>query len=297
MELMIVTGMSGAGKTMALQTLEDIGYYCVDNLPLQLLLYMLSYEIESGTVREKTAVTIDIRSESLLTNLDGIRQGLEEKGYHIQVLFLDATDEQLRLRYKETRRLHPLILKGQALDLGEALAMEREHLMPLRQEADVVLDTTHFQGNMLRTRLLSIFSPDEAVRMSIEFVAFGFKYGILADADLVFDVRCLPNPYYEETLRNLTGNDAPVRDFVLGTPEGKELFDRIRDFLEFTIPLYIKEGKPRLVVGFGCTGGQHRSLVFAGMLKEYFEKKYKGVQLICRDTEENRFELLRRQKP
>ena len=175
--------------------------------------------------------------------------------------------------------------------------MEREHLMPLRQNADVVLDTSHFQSNMLKSRLLEIFAPKDMALMSIEFVAFGFKYGILADADLVFDVRCLPNPYYEEGLRNLTGEDEAVRQYVLGSEEGQALFGKIKDLLEFTIPLYIREGKPRLVVGFGCTGGQHRSLVFASLYKEYFETKYRGVRLICRDKEENRYDLLRREKP
>ena len=294
MELLIVTGMSGAGKTQALRTLEDVGYYCVDNLPPQLLLYLLNYEIESGSMKEKMAVTMDIRSEGLLTNMDGIRKGLEEKGIRTRVLFLDASDEQLKNRYKETRRLHPLILKRQALDLTEALQMERNHLLPLRQMADVVLDTSHFQQKELRTRLTAIFAPEDMALMSIEFVAFGFKYGILADADLVFDVRCLPNPFYEPSLRSLTGEDEAVREFVLGSEEGKVLFEKVRDFLDFTIPLYIHEGKPRLVIGFGCTGGQHRSLVFASLLKEHFEKRFKGVRLICRDTEENRYELARR---
>ena len=277
----LVTGMSGAGKTLALQTLEDIGYYCVDNLPPQLLLYLLNSELESGIVRDKMAVTIDIRSASFFVNMEEMKKALEEKGITVRILFLNASDEQLRRRYKETRRLHPLILQGSAIELSEALAAERKSLTPLRQHADIVLDTSDYPSYRLRRKL-------------IEFVAFGYKYGILADADIVFDLRCLPNPFYEETLRNLTGNDQAVRDFVLAGEEGKTLYEKTKDYLEYIIPLYVKQGKPRLVVGFGCTGGQHRSLAFAGMLKEYFSEKYSSVRLICRDTEENRYEIVRR---
>ena len=294
MELLIVTGMSGAGKTLALQTLEDIGYYCVDNLPPQLLLYLLNSELESGIVRDKTAVTIDIRSASFFANVEEMKKALQEKGITVRILFLNASDEQLRRRYKETRRLHPLILQGSAMELSEALTAERERLTPLRQHADIVLDTSDYPSYRLRRKLITLFAPEGFAGMAIEFVAFGYKYGILADADIVFDLRCLPNPFYEEALRNLTGNDQAVRDFVLAGEEGRTLYEKTKDYLEYIIPLYVKQGKPRLVVGFGCTGGQHRSLAFAGMLKEYFSEKYSSVRLICRDTEENRYEIVRR---
>ena len=294
MDLLIVTGMSGAGKTRALQNLEDMGYYCVDNLPPQLILYMLDAELSSGEPQDKTAVTVDIRSEKLLAGIDRLTEGLAQKGIRTRILFLDASDNVLKNRYKESRRLHPLIQKGDAKDLSSALKQEREMLTGLRSSADIVLDTSRLSSGGLRQKLFGIFGKESGAVMSIEFVAFGYKYGILADADIVFDVRCLPNPYYVDELRRLTGADEAVRNYVLGSEEGQELFTRIRDLLEYSIPLYMKEGKSRLVVGLGCTGGQHRSLAFAAALKEYFAGKYPGVTLSTRDVEENRLEIYER---
>ena len=294
MELLIVTGMSGAGKTQALRNLEDIGYYCVDNLPPQLLAYLLDFDYESGMVREKTAVTVDIRSQMLLNHVDIVRSGLAEKGVTTRILFLEAGDETIRRRYKETRRLHPLVQQGKAASLEEAIRLEREELAALKAIADVVLDTSNLQTKDLRHCVLKLFAPAELETMSIEFVAFGFKYGILADADLVFDLRCLPNPYYDEKLRLLTGDDQAVRDYVMQGEDGPKMKEKILDLLRFSIPLYRKEGKSRLVVGFGCTGGQHRSLAMAGMLQEALEKEYPGIELICRDKDENRYEVSRR---
>ncbi len=294
MDLLIVTGMSGAGKTRALQNLEDMGYYCVDNLPPQLILYMLDAELSSAEPHEKTAVTVDIRSEKLLAGIDRLTEGLAQKGIRTRILFLDASDNVLKNRYKESRRLHPLIQKGDAKDLSSALKQEREMLTGLRSSADIVLDTSRLSSGGLRQKLIGIFGKEGGTMMSIEFVAFGYKYGILADADIVFDVRCLPNPYYVDELRRLTGADEAVREYVLGSEEGRKLFEKIRDLLEYSIPLYLKEGKSRLVVGLGCTGGQHRSLAFAAALKEHFADKYPGVTLSMRDMEENRLEIYER---
>lgn len=295
MELLIVTGMSGAGKTQALQTLEDIGYYCVDNLPPQLLVYLLDSSFEGGGGREKTAVTMDIRSPYLLGSVEGIRQGLEEKGVATRILFLDAQDDTLKKRYKETRRLHPLIQQGAAANLEEALKKEREQLEPLKEHAEVLVDSSRLTMKDLRRKLIKLFAPEGAEPMEIEFVAFGYKYGILADADMVFDLRCLPNPFYVDELRLLTGDDAAVRSYLMSGEEGKAVFEKLLDLLRFTIPLYQKEGKARLVVGFGCTGGQHRSLAMAGLLQEALEKEYPGIRLIPRDKDENRYEISRRQ--
>ncbi len=294
MDLLIVTGMSGAGKTRALQNLEDMGYYCVDNLPPQLILYMLDTEITANMPHEKTAVTVDIRSEKLLAGIDRLIEGLSVKGIRTRILFLDASDNTLKNRYKESRRLHPLIQRGDAKDLPAALHMERDLLAGLRSSADIVLDTSRLSSGGLRQKLIGIFGKEGGVTMAIEFVAFGYKYGILADADIVFDVRCLPNPYYVDELRRLTGEDKVVRDYVLGSEEGQTLYGKIKDLLEYSIPLYIKEGKSRLVVGLGCTGGQHRSLAFASALKEYFAESYPGVSLSMRDMEENRLEIYER---
>ena len=291
MELLVVTGMSGAGKTQALQTLEDIGYYCVDNMPPQLFVYLLDHDYGGGMDREKTAVTMDIRSELLLGSLDAVRHSLSEQQVLTRILYLDATDEALKKRYKETRRLHPLVMQKKAASLPEALAMEREHLEPLKKQADYVIDTSRLRTKELRTRLIKLFAPADFEDMSIEFVAFGYKYGILADADLVFDLRCLPNPFYVESLRMLTGEDAAVRDYVMDSEEARGLFARIEDLLRYSIPLYRKEGKSRLVVGFGCTGGQHRSLAVAGLMQEALEKDFSGIRVVCRDKDENRYEI------
>lgn len=291
MELLVVTGMSGAGKSQALRTLEDIGYYCVDNLPPQLLAYLLDHGYAGGMAREKMAVTVDIRSELLLGSLDAVREGLAEKQVETRILFLDADDESLKKRYKETRRLHPLVQQKKAASLPEALTMEREHLAFLKSQADVLLDTSHLRIKELRSRLIKLFAPAEFEDMAIEFVAFGFKYGILADADLVFDLRCLPNPFYVEELRMLSGEDTAVRDYVMEGDEAKGLFARIEELLRFSLPMFRREGKARLVVGFGCTGGQHRSLAVAGLMQEALEKDYPNIQVVSRDKDENRYEI------
>jgi len=291
MELLVVTGMSGAGKTQALRTLEDIGYFCVDNLPPQLLLYLLDHEYAGGATRERTAVTIDIRNELILSSLELIRAGLAEKQVETKILFLDARDEVIRRRYKETRRLHPLVQSGEASSLNEALRIERERLSPLTQMADTVIDTSLLKTKELRSRLISLLAPADFAGMEIEFVAFGYKYGILADADLLFDLRCLPNPFYVEELRLLTGEDEAVRRYVMEGEESEEFVKRIEELLRYAIPLYQKEGKARLVVGFGCTGGQHRSLAVAGILQERLEKDFPAIQLSCRDKDENRYEI------
>ena len=291
MELLVVTGMSGAGKTQALRTLEDIGYYCVDNLPPQLLVYLLDYAYTGETKREKTAVTIDIRSELLLSNLESVQKGLKEQGVETRILFLEADDEALRKRYKETRRLHPLILQHSAHSLPEALEQERAHLSELRKRADVLIDTSRLRMKELRSRLVKLFAPVGFEDMSIEFVAFGYKYGILADADLVFDLRPLPNPFYVEELRMLTGEDPAVRAYVMGGEDAKGLLSRIEELLRYSLPLYRKEGRSRLVVGFGCTGGQHRSLAVAGLMQEALEEEYPGISVLSRDKDEHRYEI------
>ncbi len=294
MELLLVTGMSGAGKTLALQTLEDIGYFCVDNLPPQLLLYLLDEKTEAAMSRQRMAVTVDIRCEALLPGMEALLKGLSKEGTKTNILFLDADDTELQHRYKETRRLHPLVLKGEASDLSEAIRMERDKLSGLRQLADTVLNTSRWNMAQLRQKIADRYAADGDRGFTLEFVAFGFKYGILADADLVFDVRCLPNPYYIQELRALTGEDRAVQDYIFASEEAVCLFEKIRDYLEYSVPLYEKEGKMNLVIGFGCTGGQHRSLAFAVRMRDYFAARYPHVKLSSRDAKENRFELASR---
>lgn len=293
MKTLIVTGMSGAGKTRAMQALEDIGYYCVDNLPPRLLFYMLDENDRSGMGmgRDKVAISVDVRSLSTYPGIGTLLRSLKKNEQDTKILFLDADDMVLKKRYKETRRLHPLLQDKAAADLVQALQKERDILRPLYAMADFVLDTSHLSTASQRERLIALFADADYKGMIIEMVAFGFKYGILADADLVFDVRCLPNPFYIEELRKQSGHDPQVRSFVMQSEEAQILFDKIRDYLAYSIPLYIKEGKSRLVIGFGCTGGQHRSLAFAGLMKEHFESKYRGVVLSARDMTQNRYEI------
>ena len=207
-------------------------------------------------------------------------------------LFLDCAEEILLKRYKETRRLHPLMSVDRSLSLPEAIHREIRQMEILKDKADFVVDTSELSTSRLREKLTDLFSGPELAGMRIEFVAFGYKYGILADADLVFDVRCVTNPYYVKGLREKTGEDKEVRDFVMGHEEAKELFARMVSYLEYAIPLYEKEGKAQLVVGLGCTGGQHRSVTFASLLRDHFAEKYPNVRLGKRDMAQNRAVIL-----
>ena len=292
MKVLIVTGLSGAGKTRALQILEDMGYYCMDNISPRILLQLIHGEMQEEGFSKRLAVTMDIRSHGILDEFDRIVDELRRSSVAVRVLFLDCSPEVLIKRYKETRRRHPLMNAEQNLGLTEAIALEVCQMDCLKEKADFLLDTTELSTAKLRQKLTDLFSGPEMEGMWIEFVAFGYKYGILTDADLVFDVRCVSNPYYVKGLREKTGEDKEVRDFVMEQEEARELFRRMVDYLEYAIPLYEKEGKSQLVVGLGCTGGQHRSVTFAKLLKEHFSGKYPFVRLGMRDMEKNRSAVL-----
>ena len=280
MRVIVVTGMSGAGKSTALKMLEDLGYFCVDNLPVPLISKLS--ELVSGQQMEidKIALGIDIRSGETFQELAGV---LDE---NVEILFLDAQDDVLIKRYKETRRTHPLA-EGERLDKG--IAEERKRLASLRKRADYVLDTSQMLTRELQAELNKIFIEDRAYKnIYVTVLSFGFKYGIPNDADLVFDVRFLPNPYYLEELRGKTGNDKEVRDFVMKQDSATEFLNKVEDLVRFLMPNYIAEGKHQLVVAVGCTGGKHRSVTMANKLYEKFaDDETFGIKVEHRDIEKD----------
>lgn len=279
-ELVIITGLSGAGKSTAIGFMEDIGYYCIDNMPPELLSTFL--ELISKQKESKVAIVMDIRSTENFDGVLDILDHLENYGYEVKVVYLDIKTHIALKRYKLTRRKHPYADRFNG-DIAQALSYEREIMTPLRSRADFVIDSSDLTGNQLRTRLTQILVGDDKDIMNIHVESFGFKHGIPSEADFVIDVRCLPNPYWVENLRNKTGLDSEVRDYVFSFSESKELLNKLIDLLDFLNPLYIKEGKSQIVFAIGCTGGNHRSVAIAEALKEHFEKKWDNVSVNHRD--------------
>ncbi len=271
MRFVIVTGMSGAGRGTSLRMLEDMGYFCVDNLPVSLI-GKFSELVYSGTSEiSKVALGIDIRNGKALSELQTILEELTIAGYTFEILFLDAQDGVLIKRYKETRRNHPLAGDGR---IAEGIDEERKRLVFLKKQADYIIDTSSLLTRELKIELEKIFVQNrEFKNLVITVLSFGFKFGIPNDSDLVFDVRFLPNPYYYEELRKLNGNDREVQDFVMGFEAAHRFLDKLTDMIRFLIPNYVQEGKNQLVIAIGCTGGKHRSVTLAnklyGKLKEH----------------------------
>lgn len=264
MRFLVVTGMSGAGKTSVLKFLEDINFFCVDNIPPALLpkFAELCYEQE-GEI-ERVAMGIDIRGGRLFDDLFEVLSSLQEKGYEYEILFLDASDEVLIKRYKETRRSHPLSRNG---SIQEGIRKEREMLKDVKKKATYIIDTSQILTRQLKEQINSIFVENKSYEnLMITIQSFGFKYGIPTDSDLVFDVRFLPNPFYIQEMKELTGNDAPVSEYVMGFEESQTFLKKLVDMVEFLIPHYITEGKNSLVISIGCTGGKHRSVTLANAL-------------------------------
>ncbi len=260
MELLIITGMSGAGKHTAFKILEDMGYNCVDNLPIPLLRSFAGLATDSLNA-DRVAVGIDVRSRTPIAKLEGILDELEGDGKKIKILFLDAEDDVLVKRFKETRRTPPLADGGRTID---AIQRERGEMAFLKKRADYIIDTTHLLVRDLRAELTSIFEQGTDYKnINITVLSFGFKYGIPTDADLVFDVRFLPNPYYVDSLRPMTGNDQEIVDYVMNSEVSHTFVNKLTDLVTFLIPEYIKEGKNELVICIGCTGGRHRSVTIA----------------------------------
>lgn len=261
MDLLIVTGLSGAGKTQVIHALEDIGYFCIDNIPAEMLEQFL-HLCEKSDKGAKIAVGMDIRGLSHFGDFSEVKNNLFDKGYNVKILYLDAADDVIIRRFKETRRKHPLV-DGTVTVLQSAIMLEREALAPIRESGDYLLDTSALSTAQLRERVVALFSSDKPSAMSVLVMSFGFKYGIPADADLVFDVRCLPNPFYIKELRPLTGCDERVSGYVFGFAEALKLLEHYNSLIDYSLPLYQKEGKTSLVIAFGCTGGCHRSVSFA----------------------------------
>jgi len=282
MRFVIVTGMSGAGKSTALKMLEDMGYFCVDNLPIALLNKFAELAFAPGSDITKIALGVDIRSGDALKQLEKMLELMTFSGFHYEIFYLDASDTVLRKRYKETRRKHPLAA-GERLDKG--IAEERIKLEFLKKQADYIIDTSKLLTRELKLELEKIFVENRKFKnMMVTIVSFGFKQGLPYDSDLVFDVRFLPNPYYIENLMWKTGNDQEVRDYVMGFELAQEFLDKLVDMVNFLIPNYILEGKNQLIISIGCTGGKHRSVTIANQLFERLNDQSEyGVKVEHRD--------------
>ena len=273
MEFVIITGMSGAGKTSALRVLEDIGFYCVDNIPASLLSMLYTLCSKSDDERmQHVAVVVDVRGTEKYNMMNvGIEQ-FKLAHNEVKILFFDAKSDTIVTRYKETRRRHPLSDRLKDGLVTDAVEFERALLVPVKNLSDYKIDTTYMTNKQLRERVMSLFMGDTSQSITLTFMSFGFKFGIPLEADMIIDVRCLPNPFYIPELKELTGLDKAVRDYVLGSPETQEFVQRTLSMLDYSVPLYLKEGKSELVVGVGCTGGKHRSITVARELEHHFLK-------------------------
>lgn len=271
MRFVIVTGMSGAGKLTAQKMMEDMGYYCVDNLPVPLITKFVDLILEPNREITKVVLGIDVRADQSFDEVMDALSDLKKTGFQYEILFMEASDETLQKRYKETRRMHPLAIGGRVAD---GIAKERKILEKMKADADYVIDTSRLLTRELKEELDRIFvSNKDYNSLMVNIVSFGFKHGIPADVDLVFDVRFLPNPFYIEELKNKTGNDREVREYVMSFPEAEEFLQKLTDMISFLIPNYIKEGKNQLIIGIGCTGGKHRSVTLANKLYEQLKDK------------------------
>ncbi|MBD5543235.1 MAG: RNase adapter RapZ [Lachnospiraceae bacterium] len=283
MKFVVVTGMSGGGKSTAMKMLEDAGFYCVDNLPVSLIATFTELIAPSGSEIEKAALGLDVRSKGSFLQMNQALEELKNKGYSFELLFMDAEDRVLVKRYKETRRIHPVDGNG---SIEESIKKERKMLKAIHDRADYVIDTTSLLTRELKEELDRIFLKNEEYNsLMINVMSFGFKHGIPLDADLVFDVRFLPNPFYIDELKLKTGNEKEVRDYVMSFSEAGEFLKKLTDMIEFLIPNYVKEGKHRLVIAIGCTGGRHRSVTLANALYEALKNKGNyGLSINHRDA-------------
>ncbi len=287
MRFVIVTGMSGSGRSSVMRILEDDGYFCVDNLPVSLLPTFMQLTEDSSEQIERVALGIDIRGgHRSLREAASVLQGLKKDGYTLEILFLEASTPVLVKRYKETRRMHPLAQGGR---MDKAIENERSLLSELKAQADYIIDTSTLLIRELKQEIDRIFVEDEKFcNFYLTFVSFGFKYGIPSDADLVFDVRFLPNPFYVDCLKPLTGNDREVYDYVMSSEKAVEFEKKMKDMLDFLIPNYIAEGKTQLVIAIGCTGGKHRSVTLTNAMYQEFENTEYGCKKEHRDIEKDR---------
>lgn len=282
MRFVVVTGMSGGGKATAIRFLEDAGYYCVDNLPVRLIDPFMELFFAPGNTIDRVVLGMDVRADESFDNVEQVLTALKKKGYRYEILFMDAGDEVLVKRYKETRRAHPVNPEGRVED---GIARERKILSRIKSEADYVIDTSNLLTRELKEEITRIFVENQEYNsLMITVMSFGFKYGIPSDADLVFDVRFLPNPFYVPDLKAMTGNDSPVQEYVMSSPDAQIFLEKLCDMITFLIPGYVKEGKNQLVIAIGCTGGRHRSVTFANALYASLHGKGEyGSKLYHRD--------------
>jgi UPF0042 nucleotide-binding protein len=283
--LVIITGMSGAGKTQVVRAMEDLGYFCVDNLPPMLIPKFAELCAQSAGRVNKIGLVVDIRGREFFDTLVQTLEELEKQGYRYEMLFLEASDETLIRRYKESRRRHPMAPHGR---ISEGITRERERIDHVRGRATQIIDTSELATADLRAKITELFTSEhEYQRMNITVVSFGFKYGIPLDADMVFDVRFLPNPFYVESLRRKSGEVAEVGDYIWKWPITQQFMEKVVDFVDFLVPNYIKEGKSQLIIAIGCTGGMHRSVFVAGKIFESIKNKGYKVNLDHRDIKKN----------
>jgi UPF0042 nucleotide-binding protein len=282
MELVLITGMSGSGKSQAVDVLEDIGFYCVDNVPAFLLPTFVNLLMDSQNKHDRIAIVTDIRSGDMYDDLVRAIQKLREDSIPFHMLYLEASDDVLAHRFKETRRRHPLLDETGGL-LPAAIRKERSVIGHLREIADYTVDSSDTSAIQLRERIRNLFLEDKRDGMSILCMSYGAKHGGVSYADLVFDVKCLPNPFYINELRDKTGLDKEVRDYVMSSEEAQCFRDKLFDMIDYLIPLYIREGKSQLVIAFGCTGGHHRSVTFACEMYDHLKNRGYNVSVNHRD--------------
>ena len=270
MELLIVSGLSGAGKSVAMNALEDIGYFCIDNVPAGLLPSITAFSKAGDNQLERVALSMDVRGCRSREQIETALQQLDDQKTPYKILFLDAPDDVLMRRYSETRRRHPISI-AEGISTRDAFLKERQILQPLKDRADYTINTGLLSTSQNKERICDLFMKNGGAKnaMRLTIMSFGFKFGLPPEADLVLDVRCLPNPFYVPELKHKTGLDQEVVDFVLSHPEAQELLHRYENFLQYALPLYVKEGKSQLTIAVGCTGGKHRSITFTRKLAEY----------------------------
>jgi len=286
MRFIIVTGLSGAGKTLAIRYLEDMGFFCIDNLPPKLMPKFAELCYQTGGKIDRIAVVVDIRGGGFFDDLSECLQIMHESGYLYEILYLEASDEVLVRRYKETRRVHPLVMSGEGRII-EGIRLERKRLEKIRKTATNIIDTSNLQPKQLKEIIGDLVSDEDSKpKLIISVISFGFKYGILLDADIVFDVRFLPNPFYIDELKNHTGKEPVVKEYLFMFPETQIFLSKLEDMLEFLIPYYIREGKSQLVIGIGCTGGKHRSVTVADAVADMLRKHGHHVIQEHRDVNE-----------
>jgi len=285
MKIIVITGMSGAGKSLVAKTVEDLGYFCIDNLPPSLIPKFIELYFQGGEKFKNVAFVIDIRGGELLKDLFPGLMAIKENGLDYEVLFLEASDNVLIKRYKESRRSHPLASEGR---LVEGIRQEREILSDIKKKADHIIDTSNLTPGQLKEEIRKIFVQGKEFKgLIINIISFGFKYGIPIESDLVFDVRFIPNPYYIESLKRLDGKNPNVRDYVLNSGITVEFLKKLQDLLEFLIPYYIQEGKTQLVISIGCTGGRHRSVAIADDLFKLLSERQYTVVVDHRDIDKD----------